>query len=617
MLRRIAFTASVLVLALAGHSPGLRDGSVFAAGAVVVTSTGDGGGGELCPSEGSCTLRAAIEAANADDSGGVFTITFDDEVFAPDTPATIAVGLTPLPPVTRGGTTIDASGAGVFLRYDNPSLSGSASGLILAGPDISVWGMDVAGFPAACLLVEGERAIIGGERSLGRGNRLSNCATGIAIYGDDAAVLGNSMVRQATGDATSAFDIAIEIAASGASVGPSQPGDGLTNHVGDADRGIVVIGSSGSPVAGTTIAHNVIGRTAAGTAAPVETALLLDRWSAGTVARDNVIANAGVGIVVAATSEGPAVTGNRFSGNSYVAVDSLAIDLVGDGIANPNDTGDVDIGPNMLLNHPLITRATQSRIEGTACAGCEVQVYAAFRLPGGDIDYGSTPLPAGIATADPGGAFALDSPAVSPGEWVTAIAIDSGGNTSEFGPSSRVGAGAIQCGSVQLQAGWNHVAYFGPQVVFLGDSFPPDPSGGVTAIYRAIDGTLNYDRWFKETAVGRTLTVVEPGESYWIYATGPVSLAGGFSVSFPIPVDLAAGWNDFVYIGATADVIDALAGIDGKYRDLYSFDTELGRFLRYGEPDVPGWAREFGLLTACSTYQVFMLEPATLTPLQP
>ena len=31
-----------------------------------------------------------------------------------------------------------------------------------------------------------------------------------------------------------------------------------------------------------------------------------------------------------------------------------------------------------------------------------------------------------------------------------------------------------------------------------------------------------------------------------------------------MPVQLKAGWNDFVYIGATADVRDALSSIAGK-----------------------------------------------------
>lgn len=616
MFRRVALGVVIAGTALLGSIVAERYQPANAASQLVVTSPGDAGG-TLCPSDDACTLRAAIEAANADASGGLFTITFDPLVFPPDAPATITVGLTPLPPITRTGTLIDASSAGVRLRHDNASLSGSANGLVLAGDDAALWGLDVAGFPASCVVVEGLRAAIGGDRTIGRGNRFSDCSTGLAIYGADALVLGNTLLRAGAGDTGAAFDIAIEIAAPGARIGPEQANEQQGNYMGDANEGLVVVGSESSPVSGVSIENNVIGRSAAGTPGAVSTGVLLERWSSGTSVRDNVIANAARGVSVAVPGQGPPIVANRISGNTFNAIDLMSIDLGGDGIASPNDVGDTDSGPNTLLNHPVITRATQSRIEGTTCAACRVEVYASVRLPGGVVDYGSTPLPAGVVTADASGSFVLDSPPVSPGEWVTAIAIDASGNTSEFGPSARVGAGAVQCGNVQLTAGWNHIAYFGPQTVILGDTFSADPSGSVTAVYRAVDGTLNYERWFSDTTVGRTLTLVEPGESYWMFSTGPVSLAGGFSVSFPIPVALEAGWNDFVYVGASADVIDALAGIDGQYKDLYWFDTEQGRFLRYGDPGIPSWAREFGLLAACSTYQVFMLESATLVPLQP
>ncbi len=602
------------VLSLGAES--LAPTSVAAAGAITVTSTGDIGGASLCPHETDCTLRAAIETANADGSGGTFTITFDPAVFKTETPATILVGLSPLPALSRDGTIVDASGAGVRIRHADPSLSGSANGIHVAGADVSILGLDISGFPASCILIEGARATIGGDRSLGRGNRLSDCATGIAVYGPSATVLGNVLVRL-NPQSPQAFGMGIEVAASLATIGPTLPNPVLANYVGDAGVGVVVIGSALNPVAGVAIGHNVIGRTAAGSLAPVGVGVALRAWSSGTLVRENVVANADAGITVAAVDSGPPVTRNRLSGNSFLAIEGMAIDLGADGARDPNDEGDEDTGPNNRLNHPVVTRATQSRIEGTACAGCEVQLYAAFHVPGGAEDYGSTPLPGGVTVAGAGGSFAVDSPPVSPGEWVTAIAIDPAGNTSEFGPSSRVGAGAVQCGNLELRTGWNHVGYFGPQTVILGDTFSADPGDRVTAIYRAIDGTMNYERWFKDTAVGRTLSVVQPGESYWMFATGPVTLAGGFSVSFPIPVELAAGWNDFVYVGATAHVADALSGLSGAYRDLYAYDTEGARFLRYGDTTVPEWAQEFGLLAACSTYQVFMLAPATLVPLQP
>ena len=600
MWRVVAVAGLVAALgALVSVTPGERPAR--AAGSVVVTSTGDAGGDGLCPHESNCTLRAAIQAANADESGGAFSITFDPAVFDPDDPETIEIGLAPLPALSRPGSILDGSGAGVRIRNNDPSLSGSNGGLHIAAAGVTVVGLDVAGFPAACILVAGPQAVVGGSQDLGLGNRLAACGTGIAIYAPGATILGNELRALAAGDAEGGFTLAIEVAASNASIGPAVNNPDLGNVIGDAGVGISVVGNEGAPVAGTAIRYNWIGRTPGGVAVPVGTAVELRPWSSNTSVRQNVVANAVSGIAVSPPGGAPPPAGNGFFANTFAAIGGAAISVPA-GVAP---------GP------ATITRATQSRIEGLACPNCSVQVYTALHLPGGVDDYGTTPLAGGTVTTDAEGTFALDNPATSAGEWVTTLVTDPAGTTGAFGPSARVGAGAVQCGSSQLRPGWNHVAYFGPQVVFLGETFAADPAGRITAIYRMVDGTMNYQRWFRSREATPTLALVQPGESYWMFATDAVTLAGGFSVSFPIPVELAAGWNDFVYVGAAADVADALAPIQGKYRDLHSFDAESGRFLRYGDSSIPSWAREFTLMTPCTTYQVFMFEAATLTPLQP
>jgi hypothetical protein len=110
---------------------------------------------------------------------------------------------------------------------------------------------------------------------------------------------------------------------------------------------------------------------------------------------------------------------------------------------------------------------------------------------------------------------------------------------------------------------------------------------------------------------------VHPGETYWFFATEPVTLPGGFSLSFPLPVQLKAGWNDFAYLGASAAVADALISLGGQFEDLYRFDPESGRWLRFGDGSAPAWAVAFDQLEACGVYQVRLDEPATLVPLQP
>ena len=136
-------------------------------------------------------------------------------------------------------------------------------------------------------------------------------------------------------------------------------------------------------------------------------------------------------------------------------------------------------------------------------------------------------------------------------------------------------------------------------------------------MYRYVDGTGSFERWFSTTTVGRTLTNVEPGESYWIFAEAAATLPGGFSLSFPLPVSLKAGWNDFVYLGATATAADALSSLGGNYGDIYRYDTASGTWLKHGGGEVPSWAQDFETVEACGVYQVRMDAPATLMPLQP
>jgi hypothetical protein len=173
---------------------------------------------------------------------------------------------------------------------------------------------------------------------------------------------------------------------------------------------------------------------------------------------------------------------------------------------------------------------------------------------------------------------------------------------------------------VTLGAGWNHSGFFGAIPLSLGAAYPAElglPSR-VTAIYRLEDGTAAFSRWLSNGGP-TTLPGLEPGGAYWFLSGSQLEVPGGFALSFPLPVQLKAGWNDFVYIGATADVRDALSSIAGKYREVYRFANDAGtaRWAGWGAEDTPAWAREFTEMQACAAYQVFVTEDVTLTPLQP
>src|SRR5690606_11106252 len=123
-------------------------------------------------------------------------------------------------------------------------------------------------------------------------------------------------------------------------------------------------------------------------------------------------------------------------------------------------------------------------------------------------------------------------------------------NTSEFGPSARVGTGILQCGNVTLRPGWNSAGYFG-SVVNLSDVFPPAsaPPGPVVSIHRLNDGTRDYRSWFRGASELSTLTSLAPGEAYWYWAETGTTVPGSFTLGVPVPIELSEGWNHFVYIG--------------------------------------------------------------------
>lgn len=622
----IASVAALLLLLLALPAadipPGARAQPVGDPVVIVVAIPGDGVAGATCPGE-TCTLRAALAAANANESRARIVILFDGEFFPVANPATIAL-VAPLPPVTRDFVTVNAGNRGV--RIDGSALAGDAvDGLVFDADGAIVHGLTVTNFSGACIAVNGPNAGIGGDPSLLQGNRVHHCGTGILVRGSGARLSGNIVGALGPEAGLTAGGIGILVNGGGTVVGLGRDEPfGYANRIGNVSVGVQVGDGAGAPFSATRIAGNVFGRTEAGTSAPLGTAVFIRQPSNGTAVESNVIrAATTAGIRVADTAGGVDTTGNTFSANRFLdlAPGALAIDLRGDGQRNPNDTGDADGGPNLGLNHPLILRATTARIQGNAgnqCDGCLVQLYFAHHLPGGQGDYGSEPVPVADAIADFGGNFVFESPPVTAGSWVMAVVIDEGGNTSEFGPSAYVGTGSVTCGPTQLRAGWNHAPYLGEQRA-IGEAFPPGQPGAVTAIYQYVDGSGEWRHWFPGSDIGRTLHTLHPGEPYFFYAVEPVTLEGGFALTQPFPVQVVPGWNDIVYIGSPGDVRDAFGTIGHGLEEVLRFvnDDFGGRWQAWGGEEVPGYARAFHDIQPCRVYQLEMSAPGILTPLQP
>ena len=153
----------------------------------------------------------------------------------------------------------------------------------------------------------------------------------------------------------------------------------------------------------------------------------------GSSAEGNVIANNG-GCGVYITNDN--CKRNLISCNTFYNNGGLAIDLFSPGV-NANDAGDSDDGANGKLNFPVISGIVQSGggvvVEGTLDTRqpeqCEVQLYRAATDPTGHGE-GRDYLVS--VTPSSNGDWSAMLSGLSPNDYLTAIAIDAMGNTSEF-----------------------------------------------------------------------------------------------------------------------------------------------------------------------------------------
>lgn len=392
----------------------------------VVTSAADGadsqpGDGVCAASGGGCTLRAAIQEANA--IGGHDTIQFAIGSGL----QTINVGLS-LPAITSPAT-IDAATqpgfAGAPLVVVNGSgAGGSADGLTITGGGTTVRGLAITRFPGSGIRLAGDGGNvletnyvgleadgttaggngkdgvnienssnnrIGGtsvaQRNVISGNTGKGAGGGIYISGGGGNTIQGNFIGV---DVTGMLERANEgrgIALSGSSnnfIGGPTPG--ARNLIaGNRATGVRLIGSDNNTVQGNYLGVNrtatafiandrgvqirssngnqVLGNLMAG---HTYDGLLVWGGSSNNLIQGNLIAFNGRGPVGDPSESGFAGvwiydgTGNRLLGNSIHSNQMLGITLGGSWSPIPNDAGDGDTGGNQLQNYPRMTSASVS-----------------------------------------------------------------------------------------------------------------------------------------------------------------------------------------------------------------------------------------------------------------
>ncbi|HVP06126.1 MAG TPA: CSLREA domain-containing protein [Dehalococcoidia bacterium] len=383
-----------------------------------VNSAADTFDGQCTDAPGGCTLRDAINAANA--TGGADVIKFSSSVF----------------PSNGSGPAIVSSGDLTFNATDGITLDGSGAGVtIQVASGHSMFFQTTSGVTAQNITVKNIEI----DESNGLGVRICG-----GMYPDCTAGVQNVTIQNVTGTmlGTSGFTVQ----------GSSLNGFVFKDNQVSAYQNALAIGTTGPTtnveVSGSTMSAfqgDTVYALLNGPASHInihDNDLSGSFFSAleylsvgGTDARihHNTVHNAFRGIYIDAFvgQESTHVTISRNStyANTSLGIDLYSFDDTGSNVT-PNDVGDTDVGPNNLLNFPVITADNGQTVSGTACHNCKVELFASDNDPSG---YGEGQTFLADAVASGNGAFNVPICGLNlaGGSKVTATATDSA-NTSEF-----------------------------------------------------------------------------------------------------------------------------------------------------------------------------------------
>jgi Domain of unknown function DUF11/HYR domain/FG-GAP-like repeat/FG-GAP repeat len=470
---------------------GMRLGSDAAAGLVVLRS-GTSAPATLVPAvattftvinendSGAGSLRAAIVSAN----GNIGADTID---FAIVTGAPFTIPLaSPLPAITEA-VTIDATTqpgfAGTPIVEVNGAAAGAGDGLSIQTDDVVVRGLVINRF-------DGNGISITGNTNHVEGNFIGVDLTGLlslANSGDGVAISGASSGNVVGGTVAAARNV-ISGNQNGVSLtSASTTGNTVAgNFIGTDALGANVVGNTLDGLALSTATSNIIGGLSAGSRNVISGnrngVAISSIASAANGVQGNFIGTAadgttalgnnqnGVSIASSGNSIGGAgaTAGNTiaFNGKSGVSVASgvnnpietnsifsnaiLGIDLAANGVPEPNDALDADVGANGLQNFPVLTNADSlggsitidGSLDSKASTTYRVEFFANQSCSPMGFGEGKTFLGTAPVTTDAAGhidfseVFAV---AVTPGQVVTATATDPLGSTSEFSQCLPVG----------------------------------------------------------------------------------------------------------------------------------------------------------------------------------
>jgi CSLREA domain-containing protein len=412
-----------LVLAV-GALPGLLEPAAAGGGQTFTvnrtTDSDDGFCSLFIPNVSDCTLREAINAANANQ--GADTIAFDINGAGPHT-------IAPDSELTRIADTVTIDG----YTEDDAVENSNATGAINATPRIVVNGANAGA--ANGLVVESEA-----PGSVIRGLVVNGFERdGIRVEADDVRIEGSFIGVDATGTSDIGNNTGLFVLGRRATIGGLAPAQ--RNLIsGNTVTGVFLLEADQAVVQGNLIGTAKNGTSNLGTDRNGVRTLDAKNATIGGNQPEaaNVIAfNDEIGVAVA----GNGSTGVRISRNSIHSNGQLGIDLREDG-PTANDNQDPDGGPNRRQNFPKLTSAVTANgattIKGTLNSNPNTRfTIEIFVSPVGFLDIEATTFVGtkAVKTHDKGKAkfTVVIDPPLAVGEAVTATATNKKtGDTSEL-----------------------------------------------------------------------------------------------------------------------------------------------------------------------------------------
>ncbi|MGH3145068.1 MAG: beta strand repeat-containing protein [Rubrobacter sp.] len=442
-----------------------------------------------------CTLRAAIQEANATPEPDLIRFSILDGTPGVETISVGSSGFGPLPAIT-GPVTIDGytqqgtssntkavgNDAVLKIKLNGAGAGAGAEGLEITGVSGGsvIKGLVVNGFGGAGIAINGDTS-----NNRIEGNFIGTNPTGAVDNGnlsDGVAVVNGASQNVVGGTTPAARNVISGNGDSGVFVsnanGNRIEGNYIgtdkseTRKLGNVDSGVKLNNATGNVIGGTTsgagnlisgnatdltrgvrifdgsdneILGNRIGTTANGNAALgnfVGISMFLTDGNTvgdGSAGGTNTIAfNATDGVAI----DGSISTNNSVDRNSIFSNGGLGIDI-GGGVENAagrtaNDKGDADGGPNNVQNFPVISSAKTVTGETTIAGKLNstpntIFVIQFYANPSGNE--GKTFIGREFATTNGLGNASFTFSPVSPvaaGQTVTATATDLAGNTSEL-----------------------------------------------------------------------------------------------------------------------------------------------------------------------------------------